>query len=198
MMAHNCSVPHGFTYADYQEWSGPYGEEVIDGVWYVREPSPSLVHQEVAGELYRQLKSTLDGKPCRVFVAPFDVLLPKGKEKQHQVNTVVQPDVFIVCDKQKINMHGVVGAPDWIAEVLSPSTARYDKRKKVPRYERAGVRELWLVDAFDRKVTRYLLKEGRYGRPTTVKMKGKTRIAAVSGVTVDWDDVFKHIDYYAT
>src|SRR5579859_3589025 len=104
-------------YGDYLEWSRAYGDELIDGIAYVREPpSPSWFHQQIVGELYRQLANTLEGTSSRVCVAPLDVRLPKCGETDDQVDTVVQPDVFIICDRHKIDQRGVRGAPDWLAE----------------------------------------------------------------------------------
>jgi Uma2 family endonuclease len=185
---------HYHTYADYLTWSATYGDEVIDGTAYVREPpSPSPSHQGIVVELGRQIANALKGKPCRVFVAPFDVRLPKSTEEDGQIDTVVQPDVFIVCDLQKIDARGMRGAPDWLAEVLSPGTATHDKRVKLPVYERAGVREVWLIDPIGRTLTFYRLEAGHYGRATRLELKGKTPITAVPGVTIDWDEVLTEI-----
>ena len=116
------------TYADYLTWSADYGDEMIDGIAYVREPpGPTWAHQGIAFQLGRQIADALEGKPCRVCVAPLDIRLPKSDEADDLVDTVVQPDVFIVCDLQKLDARGVRGAPEWIAEVLSPSTARRDR-----------------------------------------------------------------------
>jgi Uma2 family endonuclease len=113
--------------------------------------------------------------------------LPKSTEPDLEIDTVVQPDVFIVCDVQKLDARGVRGAPDWVVEVLSPTTASYDRNIKVPVYERAGVQELWLVDPDDRSVTIYRLKAGQYGPPSVLKLKGTTQLAAVPAVTIDLD-----------
>src|SRR5882672_7984786 len=128
------------TYGDYLIWSRTSGDELIDGTAYVKEPpSPSLPHQMIAGELYRQACNALKGTPWKVFIAPLDVRLPKSTERDEEVDTVVQPDVFITGDRQKLDYRGMRGAPDWLAEVLSPSTAGYDRTVKIAAYERAGV-----------------------------------------------------------
>ena len=185
---------HYHTYADYLEWSRTYGDELINGTAYVREPpSPSFSHQKIVGELYHQLVSALEGKPGCVCIAPLDVRLPRSTEADDQIDTVVQPDVFIICDLQKVNAGGVRGAPDWIAEVLSPSTARHDRLVKVPVYERAGVREVWLIEPIDRTLTVYRLEAGRYERATSLELKGQTSLTAVPGVTIDWDKVVAKI-----
>ena len=182
------------TYADYLTWSGTYGDELINGTAYVREPpSPSPSHQWIAGELHRQIANALKGRPCRVCIAPFDIRLPKSTEEDDQVDTVVQPDVLIVSDLKKFDARGVRGAPDWVAEVLSRSTARHDQTVKLSAYERAGVREVWLIDPVDRTLTIYQLEAGYYGRPTTLELKGRTQLTAVPGVTIDWARVLAKI-----
>jgi Uma2 family endonuclease len=178
------------TYADYLIWSATYGNEIVDGVAYVREPpSPSRFHQEIVGEIYRQVANSLQGKRARAYVAPFDVRLPKHGDADDQIDTVVQPDVLIVCDLHKVDDRGVRGAPDWIAEVLSRSTATYDRTKKLSVYERAGVPELWLVDPIGRTVTIYCLAAGRYSQPVVLALSGQTAITAVPGISIDWDRV---------
>jgi Uma2 family endonuclease len=182
------------TYGDYLLWSRNSGDELIDGVAYVKEPpSPTWSHQSIAAELFRQIANERKGASWRVFVAPFDVRLPKSNELDDQIDTVVQPDVLIVCDAKKLSECGVRGAPDWIAEVLSPSTARYDQIKKIPVYERAGVREVWLIRPGDRSVSIYRLEEGRYGQPTTLELKGQTPLASVPGLAINWDSVIEEL-----
>jgi Uma2 family endonuclease len=185
---------HHYTYADYLRWSGSCGEELIDGAAYVREPpAPSPSHQGIVVGLCHQVNTALKDKPYRVYVAPFDVRLPKCAEQDDQVDTVVQPDVLIVCDLQKIDARGMRGAPDWVAEVLSPYTSSHDQVVKLPAYERAGVREVWLVHPIDRTLAIYQLEAGRYGRASILELKGKARIAAVPGITIDWDEVLVKI-----
>ena len=187
LMRHRDMQPH--TYADYLIWSATSGNELIDGVAYVREPpSPSWGHQGLVLELGRQLANSLQGKSGQACIAPLDVRLPKNSgDEDGQIETVVQPDVFIVCDSQKLDERGVRGAPDWLAEVLSPSTAAYDRTTKLSAYERAGVPEVWLVDPTTRTVTIYQMAAGRYAQPIVLELKGQTAIKAVPGVSIDWD-----------
>lgn len=182
------------TYADYLTWSATYGNELVDGTAYVREPpSPSPSHQVIVGELLRQIANALEGKSCRVYVAPLDVRLPKSSEADDQVDTVVQPDLLIVSDGRKVDARGLRGAPDWLAEVLSPGTARHDQVIKLPAYERAGVREVWLVNPGDRTLSVYRLEAGRYGRATVLELAGQTPLTAIPGVTIDWEQVIAKI-----
>jgi len=178
------------TYADYLTWSRAYGDELIDGTAYVREPpAPAWSHQVIVGEVFYQIARALEDKPCRACVAPSDVRLPKSTEEDNQVDTVVQPDIFIISDLRKVDTRGLCGAPDWLAEVLSPSTARHDRITKLPAYERAGVREVWLINPSDRTVSIYRLEAGHYGPPIVLELKGRTQLTAVDGVTIDRDRV---------
>lgn len=176
------------TYADYLAWSAESGDEVIDGVAYVREPpSPSPLHQEFVGELFRQVSISLEDGSARVYIAPLDVRLPKDGSADDQIDTVVQPDVFIVSGLQKVDDRGICGTPDWIAEVLSPATARYDRTLKLRAYERAGVPEVWLIDPVDRTVAIHRMALGHYTRPIVLELGGRTAIASIPDVGIDWD-----------
>lgn len=110
-------------YADYLCWKDDLRYELIDGNAYLMPSAHDLPHQDVAGEIYCQTANALLGQPYRVFIGPLDVRLPKKNEADDQIDTVVQPDVLVVCDADKLDKRGVRGAPDWIVEVLSPSTA---------------------------------------------------------------------------
>ncbi len=176
-----------YTYADYLTWSDDARYELIDGEAFLMAPAPLIEHQEVAGDVYYQLRSQLDGKPCRPYIAPVDVRLPRADEADAAIDTVVQPDVLVVCDPSKIDRRGVRGAPDWLLEVLSPSTAAHDQIAKRRTYERAGVREYWLVHPGDRTLTVYVLENGQYGRPEIYELKDETPIGVLPGVSIAWD-----------
>ena len=176
-----------YTYADYLTWPDDARYELIDGEACLMSPAPLVEHQEVAGEVFRQLANQLDGQPCRPYIAPVDVRLPRTDEADAAIDTVVQPDVLVVCDPGKVDRRGVRGAPDWLLEVLSPSTAAHDQIAKRRTYERAGVREYWLVHPGDRTLTVYLLENGRYGRPEIYELKDATPIGVLPGVSIAWD-----------
>jgi Uma2 family endonuclease len=175
------------TYADYLGWGEEQRYELVDGLAYCMAPAPELVHQEVAGEIYRQLANALQGKLCRALIAPVDVRLPKAGEADEHVDTVVQPDVLVVCDPAKLDRRGVRGAPDLVIEVVSPTSASHDHVVKRAVYERAGVREYWLVHPQDRLLTRYLLAGSEYGKPEVQELAGGTPVAVLAGVTVNWE-----------
>jgi Uma2 family endonuclease len=177
-----------YTYGDYLTWPDEFRVELIDGECCVREPpAPSRIHQEIVGGLYVQVSAALEGKPAYVYFGPFDVRLPKSDETDKKAGTVVQPDLFVVCDEHKLDDRGVRGAPDWVVEVLSPSNLRHDKVVKLAVYERAGVREYWLVHPGKRKLTIYQLEDGCYGPANVLDLKGRVPITAVPGLSIDWD-----------
>jgi len=176
-------------YGDYLTWPDDVRYELIDGVAYMMAPAPDLPHQDVAGEIYFQARQALQGKSCRAFIAPVDVRLPKHSEADDKIDTVVQPDVLVVCDSNKLDRRGIRGAPDWIVEVLSPSTAGHDQIKKRQLYERHGVREYWLVHPIDRVLTVYRLQGGEYGKPDISELKGETAVGILPEIVIQWDDL---------
>jgi Uma2 family endonuclease len=178
-----------YTYGDYVTWGDEARYELIDGIAYAMSPAPLIVHQEMVGYIHYKLMAALVGQPCRPFMAPVDVRLPRHDEADDRIDTVVQPDVLVVCDPAKIDRRGVRGAPDLVVEVLSPSTASHDHIHKRRVYERAGVREYWLVHPTDRLVTIYRLENGVFGRPSVQALEGVTAVGVLPGVEVAWDEL---------
>lgn len=185
---------HHHTYADYLTWADIQCAELVDGTAYIREPpAPSRLHQELVREILHQLRGSLEGNAWCIQIAPFDVRLPKANEPDDDIDTVVQPDVLIVCDRTKFDERGMRGAPDWVAEVLSPGTASHNRTIKIPAYERAGVREVWLVDPRDRTLMIYQLEGGRYGSPAIRQLKGQTFLSVIPKLHVDWDRLLSQL-----
>jgi Uma2 family endonuclease len=181
------------TYGDYRHWGDERRYELIDGVAYAMSPSPTRHHQEVTGEIYRQAANATEGGECRVMIAPLDVRLPRGDEADDRIDTVLQPDVLAVCDPDKLDERGVRGAPDWVVEVVSPSTASHDHIHKRRVYERHGVTELWLVHPTDRLLTIYRLEGEEYGKPEVVELAGETEVGALPGVRIAWDALVERL-----
>ena len=179
-----------FTYADYRAWPDDERWELIDGEAYAMA-GPGRAHQTVVGEMFRQIANHLVGKPCQPFVAPFDVRLPRGNEADDDIATVVQPDILVVCDPAKLDERGCRGAPDWVIEVLSPSTAAKDQIQKLAAYERAGVAEVWLVHPTDRVVTVYTLNADRYyGKPAIHPTTGTLAPGLFPDLRIEWQPMF--------
>lgn len=182
-----------YTYRDYLTWPDDVRCELIDGKVYLMTPAPLLSHQDVAGEIFFQAKQALRNKSCRAFMAPLDVRLPAYAEADEDTDVVVQPDVFVVCDPDKLDRRGVRGAPDWIVEVLSPSTASKDQIEKRRLYECRGVPEYWLVHPTDRVLTIYRLNEGEYGKPDIQALQGQTPVGVLPHVVIDWDELTPYL-----
>ncbi|TVQ88202.1 MAG: Uma2 family endonuclease [Chromatiaceae bacterium] len=176
----------GFTYGDYLNWPAEERWELIDGVAYDMSPAPSRRHQDIVVELAAQAVAHLRGSDCRTYVAPFDVRLPRADEAEARIDTVVQPDVAVICDPAKLDDQGCRGAPDWIVEVLSPATARKDQREKRDLYERHGVHEYWLVHPVDQVLSIYRLGPAGYGKPEVLALEGTTPVAAIAGLCIHW------------
>lgn len=129
-------------------------EEMLDGKIVLMSPRPSVSHYRVVTNIYRTLTSLLEGKTCEAFIDGIDVYLSETDR--------VVPDGMIVCNKDIVKKDGIHGAPDFVVEVLSPSTAKNDRGYKKDMYERAGVREYWIVEPTMRMVEVYLLSDGKY------------------------------------
>lgn len=189
-MAQTASKTDALTYADYCAWPEDERWELIDGVPYAMSPAPTRIHQDMVVELVAQIHGAVKGTSCRVYVAPFDVRLPDHDEADDAVETVVQPDIAVICDPSKLDEKGCRGAPDWIVEVLSPSTAATDQIQKRDLYERHGVLEYWLVHPTDRLLFVYRLGTDGYGKADISTTAGRSATLAPSGLEIDWDKVF--------
>jgi len=140
-------------------------------------PAPGERHQGVSGELFTEFSVYLRGKKCKVYHAPFDVAFPEKGETFETSTNVVQPDIIIICDKDKIISRGCYGAPDLIVEILSPSSASTDMKDKRKLYQRFGVKEYWVVDPLHKIVQIYKLDEqGKYGFPETYGENDKIKV----------------------
>ena len=144
-----------YTYGDYRKWDDGLRWELIDGEAFCMSPGPGAAHQGLLTKLVGNLFNYFDGKKCRIYVAPFDVMLPGGGEQDDEVDTVVQPDIMILCDMSKLRPNGIKGAPDVVFEILSPSTAWRDFAEKLYLYERTGVKEYFLADPVNKIITAY-------------------------------------------
>jgi len=184
----------GWTYADYKAWELKPGErwEIIYGEAFAMS-APNAYHQAILGEMHRQIATFLLGRECKAYLAPYDVRLfweegPDGEDVGSD-DTVVQPDISVVCDKKKRGLEGCRGAPDFVAEILSPSNTAIEMQRKFNLYRDAGVREYWVVDGESKSVIAYLFDGDRvasktYGENDTVA------VASLPGLSVELTPVF--------
>jgi Uma2 family endonuclease len=153
---------NSYTYADYLKFSNEERCEIIEGVVYAMSPAPVRKHQEISGNFYALIWNYLKGKSCSVYSAPFDVRLGEKNDKFFEIKNVVQPDLSIICDQDKLDDKGCLGTPDWIIEILSPATAKNDLQKKFKLYEKFGVKEYWIVEPNEPYIMVYQLEHGKY------------------------------------
>ena len=183
-----------YTYANYLTWQLGEMKELIRGKIFKMSPSPGSMHQRVSGNIFGQLWNYLQGKPCQVFSAPFDVRLPASQRSKsdQDITTVVQPDLCVVCDPSKIDERGCLGAPDWIIEILSRHTSAKDLNEKFEVYEEAGVREYWVVHPQEQTVLVYTLNQkGKYeGILKPYVRTDKVSSSVLPGIAIDLSKVF--------
>jgi Uma2 family endonuclease len=182
-----------YTYADYIRWTERERWEIIDGVPYM-QAAPSWEHQRILAQLGRQFLNYFQGKPCETYLAPFDVMLSEGNEADEDIETTVQPDITVICDKSKLKGTGYFGVPTLVIEILSPSTAAFDKKFKMKRYGRAGVKEVWIIDPSNKIVDVFkLVGDGRYGQPETYSTEDKIVVSLFPEFEIELNTVFSAV-----
>ncbi len=184
-----------YTYADYVKWTFEEVVELIKGR-IIPMSAPLSNHQQISSNLHAMFKNFLKKKACRVYHAPFDVRLPKPISKRKtdkDIETVVQPDISVICDISKIDRRGCIGAPDLIVEILSKSTAEKDVKDKFEVYEEAGVLEYWIASVEDCTVSVFRLdSNGIYRADHRPYVKGDfIKVGIFEDFSVDVEEVFE-------
>jgi Uma2 family endonuclease len=178
-----------YSYADYLQWDDEQRWELIDGIPYNMSPAPTFTHQKVSISISSFFYHYLTGKPCEVLTAPFDVRLSE-QDKDEGITHVVQPDISIICDSHKIDEHGCKGTPDLIVEILSPRTAKRDRRDKFRLYEKYGVREYWIVDPLHETIEVYLLQGNRFAEKQVYAEGDVMEVSIFADCQMNLNDVF--------
>lgn len=180
-----------YTFADCLTWGENERIEIINGEAIMMAP-PSRIHQEISFEISRQIGNYLEGKQCKIYPAPFGVrLFERDGERPEDVDTMVEPDISIVCDRSKLDNHGCKGAPDMVLEVMSPSTQRHDQLVKLAMYQQAGVREYWIVDPMNKTVRVMLLdSSGILQLHEIYDRDGVAKVNVLDGCFVELSKVF--------
>jgi Uma2 family endonuclease len=175
-----------YTYADYLAWDDGKRYELFGGTAYMMA-SPSLTHQTISMDLSRQFSNFLYGKKCRVFAAPFDVrLFPREDDLD---DTVVQPDILVVCDPAKLEERGCKGAPDLVIEILSRSNAPVSMFQRLSAYLKAKVREYWVIFPEEEDIQTHVLDGDRY-ITKIYSGAGAVPVSLFDGFSIDFGAVF--------
>ena len=183
-----------YTYSEYLKWKFDEYVELIRGKIFPMS-APMSQHQRIVGNLYLDLGNHLRGKHCQVFIAPFDVRLPTYNDTGALVadtDTVVQPDICVICDPEKVDRRGCNGVPDMIIEVLSPSTAKKDLNEKFNLYQEVGVKEYWVVFPDAEEISVYLLENETYRLMNQYQENDQAPVNTLPGLVINLSDIFTH------
>ena len=175
-----------YSYADYLVWKIKERVELLKGK-ILEMSAPSPIHQEISGNLQGALFVFLKNSKCKLYTAPFDVRFPQKGESQ--VYTVVQPDLCVGCDLEKIDSKGCVGAPDLVVEILSPGNSKKEMKSKFALYQEEGVREYWIVDP-DRELVFVYVAENKKFRPTLPITDDYVRSTIFPNFSIHTADIF--------
>jgi Uma2 family endonuclease len=184
-----------YSYADYLSWQMDEMVELIKGkVFRSAAAAPRRIHQEISGKIFYLLFKFLEHHSCKVYEAPFDVRLPVKSKNNEDIDTVVQPDICVICDKSKLDDLGCIGAPDLIVEILSPGSNKKELKNKYEVYEESGVLEYWIIHPDERTVMAYTLEEGKYVPSRLMTSGDVIKSVSISGFQLDLNYVFKDLD----
>lgn len=180
-----------YTYADYLKWTFDERLELIKGYIFKMSLAPAEFHQRiltiVGSEIYNYLKK----KPCKVYFAPFDVRLVRKMVTDREITTVVQPDICVICNPEKIDKKGCLGAPDIVVEILSPGNNKTELKNKYEVYEEAGVKEYWIFQPDSKSFLKYVLDEnGHYQTTKLLTLGDEVTSTILPGFKLNLDEVF--------
>ncbi len=148
-----------YSYGDYLKWKFQERVEIIKGKIMAISPAPNRLHQRISMKLTKAFLDVFNDHQCELYVAPFDVRFPDSNGK---IKTVVQPDLCVICDPNKLDEKGCIGAPDLIVEILSPGNSKREMKDKYELYQEQGVSEYWIVRPEEQHIQIYVLENGRY------------------------------------
>ncbi len=182
-----------YTYADYLTWQMEEMVELIKGKIFRQAAAPRVIHQKIFGIVFYSLFHYLKGKKCEVFAAPFDVRLPVRSKKHEDIDTVVQPDICVICDPEKLDELGCMGAPDLIVEILSPGNNSKELKNKYEVYEESGVREYWVIHPNESTLLIYSLVAGKFSPSRLYTIGDFVHSEVIKGFSLDLEEVFREI-----
>ena len=178
-----------YTYKDYLNFPGDERIEIIEGEIFAMG-SPSVIHQSLITNLLFEIQSYIKANkgPCKVFTAPFDVILKNDNEEVEECSNIVIPDISVICDKNKLSDgKKCVGSPDMIVEIISPSNAGHDYVTKLNLYQKYKVKEYWIIDPRVKKIFVYFLDEnGFYDLVNSYTFKDKVKVNIYDDLEIDF------------
>ena len=189
----NLDLNKQYTFADYLTWFDDKRRELIGGFINFMSPAPVRNHQKISREIFIELANYLKKNKCEVYSAPFDVRLPKNGEKEdNKIYNVVQPDIIVVCDPNKLDEKGCIGAPDLIVEILSKSTRKIDMQDKFFLYQNSGVNEYWIAYPNEKTIHKFVLnKKNKYELKGMFVEDDKISPTIFPDLKIDITEIFK-------
>lgn len=182
-----------YSYADYLTWQFEEMVELIRGKVFRKAAAPRRIHQKISGRVFNKIFNHLEGHLCEVYEAPFDVRLPLKSKKNEYIDTVVQPDICVICDPSKLDELGCVGAPDLIIEILSPGNNKKDLIHKYDVYQEAGVKEYWIIHPSEQTLLAYTLIEGKYSPSRLLTSSHFIESQSLPGFILDLEYIFNDL-----
>ena len=173
--------------------------EFIKGWIKYMSPTPSIRHQDLIGNLYVRIRSffsSFNEKKYKLVFAPVEVCLFEGSYEKEKVEAALQPDLIIVCDRSKLDGNRCYGAPDFVAEVLSPSSIKRDVQEKFDLYEKYGVREYWIISPLENYVTVHILQtDGKFDKGTIYEVEQDSKsvipVSIIPGLEISINDLYE-------
>ena len=180
-----------YTYKDYLCYDEGERIEIIEGKIINMSPAPSRIHQEIITEILGELRNYIKSNngSCKVYAAPFDVILKNDDEEVLNSKNIVQPDISVICDKNKLTDKGCAGSPDMIVEVVSAFNPRNNYIKKLNLYEQFKVKEYWIVNPIKRNIFVYTLIDDGYDAPTSYTFNDKVKINIYDNLEIDFNSI---------
>jgi Uma2 family endonuclease len=190
MQLSDLDIDKTYTYADYLKWTFEDRLELIKGKIFKMTPAPGSSHQRQSGTIHARLYNYLENKPCEVFSAPFDVRLPRLSGNDKEIITVVQPDICVICDPNKVDDKGCLGAPDIVVEILSPGNNKKELKNKYEVYEESGVLEYWIIHPQEKTFLKYTLTGGEFQPSKLLTLGDEVSSPILPGFSLSLDELF--------
>lgn len=177
-----------YTYDDYLKFADDEVVEIIDGRISAMSPAPSRIHQDLIMELSAEIRNYIKSNngECKVYPAPFDVVLISENQDVKDSNNIVQPDISVICDKNKLTDKGCTGSPDMIIEIISPFNPSNDYVRKLNLYEQFKVKEYWIVNPMKKNILVYTLTDNGYGMPDMYTFNDKVKVNIYNDLEIDF------------